>query len=363
MNDVGDSNGKAKDRMKRMTPATLALVALVACGRGNEPARESARATADPALTAGFGPLPAAMASQSNPATAEKVALGRMLYYDTRVSASGDVSCYVCHPLHDYGTSHRRTGVGHDGLIGGRNEPTVYNAAGHVAQFWDGRAPDVEAQALGPVLNPVEMGMPNGEDVVAVLREIPGYVDAFQRAFPGQAEPVTFENFGRAIGAFERGLVTPSRWDAFLEGDTAALSADETRGLETFVQVGCATCHTGTYVGGSVYRKIGVVKAWPDASDAGRYQVTGLDADRQVFKVPSLRNVEETWPYFHAGSVQRLDDAVRLMGLHQLGVQLTDAQVAYIRAWLRTLTGPVPLDYINEPVLPPSAGPSGLAGD
>ncbi|MGD8318955.1 MAG: cytochrome-c peroxidase, partial [Gemmatimonadota bacterium] len=141
--------------------AFLALVVVGCAGEDRQPPAMSGVDLDDAALQA-FQPLPETMASPANPVTAEKVALGRMLYYDTRVSASGDVSCYVCHPLHDYGTSHRRTGVGHDGLIGGRNEPSVYNAAGHVAQFWDGRAPDVEAQALGPVLNPVEMGMPDG---------------------------------------------------------------------------------------------------------------------------------------------------------------------------------------------------------
>ncbi len=350
--------------MKTLKIGTIALYVLVsACGGDTREAPRPTQAGIDPGLLASFAPLPETMASGENPATAEKVALGRMLYYDTRVSASGDVSCYVCHPLHDYGTSHRRTGVGHDGSMGGRNEPTVYNAAGHVSQFWDGRAPDVEAQALGPVLNPVEMGMSTGDDVVTVLNGIPGYVEAFRAAFPGEAGPVTFENFGRAIGAFERGLVTPSRWDAYLGGDEGALSDQEKKGFETYAQVGCGTCHTGAYVGGSTYRKAGLVKPWFSSEDDGRFAVTGDEADHQVFKVPSLRNIEETWPYFHDGSVQRLQDAVRLMGRHQLGVELDDAQVADITAWLRSLTGRVPFDYINEPVLPRSVESPGLATD
>ncbi|MGD8321427.1 MAG: cytochrome c peroxidase, partial [Gemmatimonadota bacterium] len=240
------------------------------------------------------------------------------------------------------------------------NEPSVYNAAGHVAQFWDGRAPDVEAQALGPVLNPVEMGMPDGQSVVQILYGIPGYVDAFRAAYPADEEPLTFENFGNAIAAFERGLVTPSRWDAFLKGDAIALNDAEKTGFNEFASAGCVQCHMGAYVGGAFYQKAGLVNPWYDQSDVGRAQVTGNDSDRMMFKVPSLRNVEETWPYFHDGSVQRLEDAVRLMAWHQLGTELTESQVVSIVTWLKTLTGPVPFEYINEPALPPT--PSSQVG-
>ncbi len=336
------------------------LVLTAACGTDAPPPRDGGPVQVNAAALQTFAPLPAVMASADNPITPEKVDLGRMLYYDTRFSTSGDVSCYVCHPLHDYGTSHRRTGVGHGGLIGGRNEPSVYNAAGHVAQFWDGRAPDVEAQALGPVLNPVEMGMPDGQSVEKVLYRIPGYVDAFAAAFPSDPEPVSFENFGRAIAAFERGLVTPSRWDAFLEGDAGALSDEEKAGFNEFAAAGCTQCHVGAFVGGSFYQKAGLVNAWYDTSDAGRAQVTGSAADAMFFKVPSLRNVQETWPYFHDGSAQRLEDAVALMAWHQLGKTLTEPQVAGIVTWLRTLSGPVPYTYVNEPTLPPS--PTAVTG-
>ncbi len=342
---------------------SVILVTLLASACGGQP--DQAPATdlgVDPTALQSFAPLPEAMISADNPMTPEKVALGRMLYYDTRFSASGDVSCYVCHPLHDYGTSHRRTGVGHDGLLGGRNEPSVYNAAGHVAQFWDGRAPDVEAQALGPVLNPVEMGMSDAQQVLAVLRGLPGYVQAFAVAYPGQVDPISFENFGRAIGAFERGLVTPGRWDAFLRGDASALTPEEKAGFTTFVSVGCNQCHMGTYVGGAFYQKAGLVNPWFDTSDQGRFQVTENPSDRMFFKVPSLRNVEETWPYFHDGSVQRLDEAVRLMGWHQLGRELTPEEIQSVALWLRTLTGPVPLEYVNEPTLPPASTASGASG-
>lgn len=331
--------------MRRMQ-LLLAILVLAGCQ-----ADESADSARPDALSA-FDPLPTVIASDVNPATEARVELGRMLYYDTRVSSSGDISCYVCHPLHDYGVSHRRTGVGHDARVGPRNEPTVYNAAGHVAQFWDGRSPDVEDQALGPVLNPIEMGMPDDAAVIDVLRSLPGYREAFAAAFPGEEQPVTFENFGRAVGAFERGLTTPSRWDAYLEGDPSALTAAEVAGLETFVEKGCVACHNGPYVGGQLYRKAGLVNTWFDRSDVGRLAVTGDPADSLVFKVPSLRNVTETWPYFHDGSVQRLQDAVGLMAWHQSGIELTPDDVAAIVTWLGTLTGPVDFDYINEPELP-----------
>ncbi len=338
--------------MRQLCSIAILSVLAAACGSKPEAAPAAAGSGSASTVLQAFQPLPEVMASATNPITPEKVALGRMLYYDTRFSSSGDVSCYVCHPLHDYGTSHRRTGVGHDGRLGGRNEPTVYNAAGHIAQFWDGRAADVEAQALGPVTNPVEMGMADGTQVVTILKGIPGYVQAFAAAYPGEVDPVSFENFGKAIGAFERGLVTPSRWDAYLNGDQTALTADERAGFDTFTSVGCQACHTGTYVGGSFYQKTGMVNPWFNTTDEGRFAVTKNPADRMVFKVPSLRNIEETWPYFHDGSVQRLDEAVRLMAWHQLGRNLTAPEIASISVWLRTLTGPVPFDYINEPVLP-----------
>lgn len=336
--------------------ALAAAVVLAGCGTPEPPQGPPGGAKKpDVAEAAQFQALPPAIEVASNPRTPEKVALGRLLYYDTRFSSDRTVSCYVCHPLHEYGMSHRATGVGSDGLRGGRNEPTVFNAAGHMAQFWDGRAPDVEAQALGPVLNPVEMGMKSGAAVVAVIKSIPGYDDAFKKAFPGEADPITFDNFGRAIGAFERGLTTPSPWDKYLDGDPNALTAHEKDGLKLFVSTGCAACHTGTYVGGGMYRKAGLVSPWPNQKDPGRFQVTKDAADRMVFKVPSLRNIDQTWPYFHDGSVERLDDAIRLMARHQLGKELSDDQVALIRGWLKTLTGEVNRPYVDEPVLPASA--------
>ena len=240
--------------------------------------------------------------------------------------------------------------VGH---VGGRNSPTVYNAAGHLSQFWDGRAATVEEQAKGPILNAVEIGMPNSDAVLAHLRASPTHRAAFAAAFPGQASPVSYDNVGRAIGAFERGLVTPSRWDQYLAGNDTALTLPERAGLATFVRTGCASCHSGAYVGGQMYRRLGLAKPWPTTLDSGRIVVTRAAADLLVFKVPSLRNVEKTGPYFHDGSVASLDSAILLMGRHQLGVELDAAKVAGIRTWLGSLTGTLPGAYIAEPQLPP----------
>jgi cytochrome c peroxidase len=189
----------------------------------------------DAAKLRAFGVLPVVMESTANPLTEEKISLGRMLYYDPRLSQAHDVSCNTCHLLNRYGVDQGPVSTGHSGLKGNRNAPTVYNAAGHVAQFWDGRAADVEAQAKGPVLNPVEMAMPSEKYVASVLKSMPEYVDAFKKAFPGEKDPVSFDNMATAIGAFERKLVTPGRWDKFLTGDQAALSEAEKAGLNKFL--------------------------------------------------------------------------------------------------------------------------------
>lgn len=347
----------------------LATLLLSACGQpAGTPPATSAAAPAGPdaaalqaQATGLFQPLPAEMTSDQHPGSEAKVALGRMLYFDTRLSKNHDLSCNSCHDLQKYGVDGEPTSSGHKGQRGGRNSPTVYNAALHVAQFWDGRAADVEAQAKGPVLNPIEMGMPDAAQVVRVLKSIPGYVEAFAAAFPGTADPVTYDNAAEAIGAFERRLVTPAPFDAFLAGDLAALSAEQLTGLRTFIDSGCTACHNGAAAGGALYQKLGLVKPYATA-DVGRAQVTGNEADRFFFKVPSLRNIAETGPYFHDGSVATLDEAIRLMADHQLGRTLTDAQVGEIRSFLASLTGTLPAEYIAAPALPPS-GPETPAPD
>ncbi len=301
-----------------------------------------------------FAPLPASMEAPGSPPAEAAVALGRMLYFDARLSKNHDVSCNSCHDLAAYGVDGKPFSVGHKGQLGGRNSPTTYNAAAHFVQFWDGRAADVEAQAKGPVTNPVEMAMPDEARVVATLRSIPGYADAFRKAFPGDADPVTFDNFARAVGAFERKLLTPARWDAYLAGDEQALTAEELAGAEAFVDAGCVACHAGAYLGGNQYQKAGAVVAWPNQKDAGRFDLTKQEPDRMMFKVPSLRNVEKTAPYFHDASAATLEDAVKRMGRHQLGKELDDGQVRSIVAFLKTLTGAIPTAYVAEPALPPS---------
>lgn len=352
-------------------PATLlilgAVLALAACPAKDKPSEESAPAAAEQPEakpTVGvvvpdgtkkmFAALPAEYASPDNPLTDEKIALGRMLYFDARLSKNQDVSCNSCHALDSYGVDGQPTSPGHKGQLGGRNSPTVYNAGAHVAQFWDGRAADLEEQAGGPVLNPVEMAMPDEASVLKVLNSVPGYVEAFKKAFPADKAPVTYANMTQAIGAFERKLVTPAPFDKYIQGDEGALTDAQKKGLNTFVESGCTACHNGPELGGKAYFKLGMVKPWPSESDLGRFDVTKNEADKMVFRVPTLRNVAKTGPYFHDGSVKDLDDAVQKMAVHQLGRELTSQQVAEIVSFLDSLTGELPLEYIKAPQLPPS---------
>lgn len=309
------------------------------------------------AKLAAFAPLPPNFDSAANPGNDARVSLGRALFFDPRLSRNQDRSCNSCHDLERHGVDGERFSVGHRGQLGTRNSPTVFNAAGQVAQFWDGREPDVESQAKGPMMNPVEMAMPKPGAVVAMLASIPAYGPAFAAAFPGERPAVTLEHATKAIGAFERKLATPSRWDRFLGGDRAALSDDEKAGFDTFYDTGCPTCHSGALVGGAMFQKLGVAIPWADTHDEGRFGVTKLDADRMVFKVPSLRNVEKTAPYFHDGSVATLSEAVRLMAHHQLGKELDDAAAGRIVTWLGALTGEPPSALVAAPALAPS-GPA-----
>ncbi len=303
-----------------------------------------------------FGELPADMATQERPMTPERVALGRQLFFETRLSKGQDISCNSCHGLDNHGVDGEPTSRGHKGQRGGRNSPTVMNAGLHVAQFWDGRAADLEEQAKGPILNPIEMAMPSEERVVEVLESIPGYPPLFAAAFPDTSDPVTYENMAIAIGAFERGLVTPSAFDRYLAGDDAALSPAARAGLDKFVSLGCVSCHNGPGFGGGLYRILGQVHPY-STGDVGRFAVTGKEEDRNVFKVPSLRNVTETGPWFHDGSVVELDEAIRLMGWHQLGVGISPNDRAQIIVFLEALAGEPDLDYVSMPS-PLQSGPN-----
>ncbi|HXK18110.1 MAG TPA: cytochrome c peroxidase, partial [Polyangiaceae bacterium] len=316
---------------------------------------EEKRGGINPRLLRRFEPLRGQIESSDNPLTLAKVELGRQLFFEKRLSGQQDLSCNSCHDLQHYGVDGQRTSAGAHGRLGSRNSPTVYNAAGFFAEFWDGRAGSVETQAVGPILNPIEMALPNGEYAVRLLKSMPEYVSAFANAFPGEPEPVTFSNVGRAIGAFERKLTTPARWDDYLRGNENALSDRELEGLKIFTNIGCMVCHTGEFVGGSMYQKVGVVEPWPNQKDQGRFETTKLDADRMMFKVPTLRNIAQTAPYFHDGSVPTLSLAVRTMGKHQLGLELADGEIAAIVAWLGSLTGELPQQYVTPPSLPPSS--------
>jgi cytochrome c peroxidase len=258
-------------------------------------------------------------------------------------------SCNSCHDLEAYGVDGARTSTGNGGARGTRNAPTVYNAAGFVAQFWDGRAATVEEQAKGPILNSSEMAMRSPAEVMTRVSGIPGYEADFKQAFSGDPDPMTFDNLANAIGAFERKLVTPGRWDRFLDGDTAQLSPEEKAGLKTFLNVGCMVCHTGPFLGGSMFAKVGLVEPWPNQVDMGRFEVTKDARDKMYFKVPTLRNIEKTAPYFHDGSGATLEDAVKMMGQHQLGIELSPEETGSIVTWLRCLTGELPKNTIARP--------------
>ncbi len=303
-----------------------------------------------------FQPLPVQAASLGDERSEALVALGRTLWYDPRLSASQEMSCNTCHPLQQYGADNLPRSLGHRGEPVRRNAQTVYNAALHVAQFWDGRSPTVEEQAMEPITSAAEMGMLDPAQVEALLGSIPGYALLFAAAFPSEANSITYDNVGTAIGAFERGLLTPSRFDRFLAGDASQLTGAEQQGLTTFVEVGCAGCHLGTTVGGLFYKKLGEIVPY-STGDLGRYEVTGSEGDRHVFKVPSLRNVTQTAPYLHDGSIATLEEMVALMGRHQLGKELSEREISEIAAFLHALTGEIPLSYIAEPMLPAS-GPN-----
>lgn len=321
--------------------------------RAAPPQTRSDTTEINPRLLRRFKPLRGSIDSADEPApSAALTDLGRMLFFDKRLSRDGDLACNSCHPLDHFGVDNQATSVGANGVRVRRNSPTVFNAAGHFTSFWDGRAGNVEEQAKAPILNPEEMAMPNPAAVVAVLQKIPGYVAAFHAAFPGEASPVTYDNVGRAIGGFERKLTTPSRWDQYLHGNHKALTAAELRGFKLFTDLGCMTCHTGEFVGGSMFQKVGVASAWPNQGDQGRFEVTKLPSDRMIFKVPGLRDITKTAPYFHDGSAKTLEDAVTLMARYQVGEELAPADVQAIVSWLGALTGELPTQYIAPPRLP-----------
>jgi cytochrome c peroxidase len=305
-----------------------------------------------------FQPVPeSAPALENNPANPSRVELGKMLYFDPRLSASHLISCNTCHNVGLGGVDLQETSVGHGWQKGPRNAPTVLNSVFNIAQFWDGRAKDLAEQAKGPVQASVEMSN-SPQQVVATLKSMPEYVALFAKAFPGEKDAVNFDNMAKAIEVFEATLITPNApFDLFLKGDEQSLKAVEKEGLQLFMNKGCGSCHNGVNIGGTSYFPFGVREVPTDEvrppKDVGRFQVTNTAADRYVFKSPSLRNIALTPPYFHSGKVWELADAVTIMGTAQLGVALSPAEAKKITSFLRTLTGDQP--QVVHPVLPPNS--------
>ncbi|MEW8014708.1 MAG: cytochrome-c peroxidase [Candidatus Sedimenticola endophacoides] len=280
-----------------------------------------------------------------------QVELGKKLYFDPRLSKSGFISCNSCHNLSMGGTDNLKTSIGHNWQQGPINAPTVLNSSLNVAQFWDGRAADLKAQAGGPIANPGEMAFTHTL-AIDVLKSIPQYVNEFKLVF--DSDEITIDQVTQAIAEFEKTLVTPnSRFDRWLMGDRDTITADELAGYNLFKESGCVACHNGPAVGGNSFQKMGVVEAYQAKSPAeGLVAVTGKDADRFKFKVPTLRNVEMTYPYFHDGEAETLTEAVDVMGRLQLGKKFSEAENAQIVSFLKTLTGDQPAFQL--PVLPPS---------
>jgi cytochrome c peroxidase len=301
-----------------------------------------------------FKPIPETPSQLTrNPLTPDKIELGKMLYFEPRLSKSALISCNTCHNIGLGGADFQQTSTGHAWQQGDRNSPTVFNSVYNIAQFWDGRAKNLLQQAKGPVQAGVEMNN-TPEQVVKTLKSMPEYMQRFSDAFPGESKPVTFDNMARAIEAFEATLITPGApFDRFLLGDANALTSDHQEGLRTFMDKGCAACHGGINMGGSGYFPFGVIERPAEditGSDKGRFTFTGSASDQYVFKSPSLRNIELTTPYFHSGKVWCLKKAIAIMGSAQLGISLNEADVLRIETFLKATTGIQP--QITYPILP-----------
>jgi cytochrome c peroxidase len=303
-------------------------------------------------------PIPA-----DNPMTPEKIELGKKLFFDTRLSRNNKISCNSCHNVMKSGDDNLARSPGHEGKLGGRNSPTVWNSAFHSVLFWDGRAASLEEQAKGPIINPLEMGMENHDKLVELISKVPAYTTEFAKVYgPG---PVTIDKMVKAIAAYERTLITPrSPYDRFVKGDSKALSASAQRGMKLVETVGCTTCHNGPLFSGpplppgqGFYQKFPLIpgseyeKKYRLTEDLGRYLETKNEADKNLWRVPTWRNVATTGPYFHNGLVKKLDEAVRVMAKTQLGKTLPDAEVNDIVAFLESLTGERPQQ--TRPKLPP----------
>ncbi len=341
---------KQKSRTMKKIIIPIAAIALffASCGNNEAPKQEVAevndnQTTFDQASKM-FAVLPSEAPNPENPLTDEKVELGKKLYLDKRLSKDETQSCNTCHDLANYGVDNQPTSAGNNGGLGTRNSPTSFNAALHGTQFWDGRNKDVEEQAGGPILNPVEMEMPDEASVIARIAADEEYVALFAKVYPDEEDPISYKNITWAIGAFERTLLTPAPFDAYLEGDQTALSQEQIDGLKVFMDEGCTVCHNGALLGGNMFMKFGIYTDYwtltnSNPIDSGKYVVSHNDADLFVFKTPSLRNIEKTYPYFHDGSVKDLGEAVKIMAKTESNKDLSDEQTESIVTFLASLTG------------------------
>ena len=338
----------------KITLATVSLAAIIACVNKSKnqtsPSVEDARLLKE--AQSFFDPI-----SQLNLKTPEtaKVNLGKHLFFDTRLSGEGNISCNSCHNLNTYGVDNKQFSPGDDGSLGGRNSPTVFYAALHNMQFWDGRAKDVEEQAGGPILNPVEHNIKDKKQLEDRLKGVEMYQKMFAEVYKGQANPITFDNITQAIGAFERTLMPESRFDKFLEGDVQALTTQEKNGLKNFISAGCVTCHNGPVLGGQMLQKFGLYNNYWEYTksakiDNGLADLSKNEDEKYFFKVPSLRNIAHTSPYFHDGSVKDLKEAVKIMVTLQTKAELTDAQINEIVAFLGSLSADIPEDVKKSPL-------------
>lgn len=296
-----------------------------------------------------------------NVGSADKIALGQMLYHDPRLSSTGTVSCASCHNTMLGGEDNRPNSMGVNGQTGGRSAPTVWNAAFNKVQFWDGRAASLEAQAAGPVTNPIEMGMKSWDDVVARLKTVPGYKRLFATAF-GSGDVITKENATKAIAAYERTLITPnSPYDKYVGGDKSALTEKQVKGMEKMAELGCTSCHSGpAFNGDGAFQKFPVTPngyfeaQYHFSKDKGVAEVSKKAEDEHLFKVPTLRNIALTAPYFHNGSVPTLEQAVKIMAKLQLGQEPSKEDIGNVVEFLTALTGEFPKQ--SMPSLPPTEG-------
>jgi len=284
------------------------------------------------------------------PVPQNKIDLGKKLFFDKALSKNGTISCNSCHNLATFGVDNKSFSLGDTKELGGRNSPSVIYASLHAMQFWDGRAKDVEEQAGGPLLNPVEHSLPSKEFLEKKLRAIPEYQNAFKSVFPNDKEPITFVNITNAIGAFERQLNPTSKFDDYLDGNENAINEQEKKGLTAFVDNGCTTCHSGVAIGGQLMQKFGLYGDYAKLTnskkiDKGLFDRTKKEGDQFMFKVPSLRNVEKTYPYFHDGSVVSLKEAIKIMGKLQVNKDLSDNDIKDIEAYLKTLTADTDAKY------------------